>query len=155
MDKIKVPLLTRAEYINAVDSNKIWSKSLKIPEIKIVLEKLENVTKDRLFVPDNYFIMNNRRNSLLQMIDEKLQNKDGNPNEIVSDALFNFWEIVSNDYPGNLSLDSQRLGIPKDKLHEMDKIYREDGIISANELALFTLIIRKIKQYINDIESSN
>ena len=153
MDESKKILLKRTDYMSAVDSNKIWSKKMTIPEIKTTLEKLESFIKNYIFLVDNYFIMTNRRSALLKMINEKLENKNGNANEILCDVLFNFWEIVSNDYPGNLSITAQQIGAPVEEIQKRDKIYREDGIICANEMALLTLIIRNIKRYINEVDN--
>ena len=42
MDEIKKKnYLKRNTFMNSVDSNKIWSKSMKAPEIKILLESIK------------------------------------------------------------------------------------------------------------------
>ena len=86
--------LKRTDFINSVDSNKIWSKSMTLSEIKLLLEHLENELSKYYYDKDKNFIMNNRRKGLKRMIEERLQKKDGNINELVAESVFNFWEFL-------------------------------------------------------------
>ena len=70
--------LKRSDFISSVDSNKIWSKSMTIPEIYELLEKLETKISKYEFDTDKNFIMNNRRKGLKRMIEERLQKNEGN-----------------------------------------------------------------------------
>src|SRR5574344_1678690 len=88
--------LKRTDFINSVDSNKIWSKTMTPSEIKELLGKLETEISKYEFDTDKNFIMNNRRKCLKRMIEERLQENEGNANELIADSLFNFWEFVGD-----------------------------------------------------------
>ena len=125
--------LKRTDFINSVDSNKIWSKSMTLSEIKLLLEHLENELSKYYYDKDKNFIMNNRRKGLKRMIEERLQKKDGNINELVAESVFNFWEFVGDEYPGNIISDVKELGISIKEFDAMDKAYREKGVICEQE----------------------
>lgn len=125
--------LKRTDFINSVDSNKIWSKSMTLSEIKLLLEYLENGLSKYYYDKDKNFIMNNRRKGLKRMIEERLQKKDGNINELVAESVFNFWEFVGDEYPGNIISDVKELGISIKEFDAMDKAYREKGVICEQE----------------------
>ena len=63
--------LKRDVFINSVDSNKIWSKSMALPEIKMLLEHLKYELSKYEFDTDKNFIMNSRRKGLKEMIEER------------------------------------------------------------------------------------
>ena len=50
--------LKRTDFINSVDSNKIWSKTMTPSEIKELLGKLETEISKYEFDTDKNFIMN-------------------------------------------------------------------------------------------------
>ncbi len=123
--------LSREELINSVDSNKIWSKSMTLSEIKELLEYLEIKISKYDFDIDKNFIMNSRRKELKSIIKERLLQNNNNINELVSESLFNFWEFVSDEYPGNFLLASEDLGLTIKELDTMDNEYRKKGIICS------------------------
>ncbi len=141
--------LKRSDFISSVDSNKIWSKSMTIPEIYELLEKLETKISKYEFDTDKNFIMNNRRKGLKRMIEERLQKNEGNANELVADSLFNFWEFVGDEYPGNIISDVRELGISIKEFDTMDKAYREKGIICIQEKDAILEMIKTIENYID------
>lgn len=141
--------LKRTDFINSVDSNKIWSKSMTMPEIKLLLEYLENELSKYEFDADKNFIMNNRRKGLKREIEERLQKNNGNINEIISESLFNFWEFVGDEYPGNILSDVQELGISIKEFDAMDKAYRDKGIICIQERDAILEMIKTIKNHID------
>lgn len=141
--------LKRTDFINSVDSNKIWSKSMTKPEIKTLLDHLEIELSKYDFDEDKNFIMNNRRKGLKRMIEERLQKNEGDINEIISESLFNFWEFVSDEYPGNIISDVQELGISIKEFDAMDKAYRDKGIICIQERDAILEMIHEIKKAIN------
>lgn len=141
--------LKRTDFINSVDSNKIWSKTMTPSEIKELLGKLETEISKYEFDTDKNFIMNNRRKCLKRMIEERLQKDKGNANELVADSLFNFWEFVGDEYPGNIISDVQELGISIKEFDAMDKAYREKGIICSQEKDIILDMIRTMKNYID------
>lgn len=53
--------LKRLDFINLADSEKIWSKSMTLIEIKELLESLENEIQKYSFDSDKNFIMNSRK----------------------------------------------------------------------------------------------
>ena len=140
--------LKRTDFINSVDSKKIWSKTMTPSEIKELLEKLETEISKYEFDTDKNFIMNTRRKALKRVIEERLQKSDGNTNEIVADSLFNFWECVGDEYPGNIISDIQELGISIKEFDAMDKAYREKGIICSQEKDVILDMIKTIKEHI-------
>lgn len=141
--------LKRTDFINSVDSNKIWSKTMTPSEIKELLGKLETEISKYEFDTDKNFIMNNRRKSLKRMIEERLQENEGNANELIADSLFNFWEFVGDEYPGNIISDVQELGISIKEFDAMDKAYRDKGIICIQERDAILEMIKTIKNHID------
>lgn len=141
--------LKRTDFINFADSNKIWSKSMTISEIKILLEHLEVELLRYKFDEDNNFIMNNRRKGLKRKIEERLQKDEGDVNERILESLFNFWEFVGDEYPGNIRLTAQELGISIQEFDAIDKSYREKGIISLQEKDAILEMIQELKEYIS------
>ena len=152
MDEIKKKnYLKRNTFMNSVDSNKIWSKSMKVPEIKILLEDLEKELLKHDFDIDKNFIMNPRRTTLKKMIEERLQRNDNNIHELVTDSLFNFWEFIEDEYPGGTSgiiNVCKELDISPKEFEIIDKTYRDRGIISAQEKDIIIEMIKEIKEYI-------
>ncbi len=138
--------LKRTDFINSVDSNKIWSKSMTLSEIKLLLDHLENELSKYYYDKDKNFIMNNRRKVLKRMIEERLQKKDGNTNELVAESVFNFWEFVGDEYPGNIISDVQELNISIKKFNAMDKAYREKGVICEQEKDTILEMIQFIRK---------
>lgn len=141
--------LKRTDFINSVDSNKICSKIMTSSEIKELLVKLETEISKYEFDADKNFIMNSRRKCLKRMIEERLQKDRGNANELVADSLFNFWEFVGDEYPGNIISDVQELGISIKEFDAMDKAYREKGIICSQEKDIILDMIRIMENYID------
>ena len=109
--------LKRTDFINSVDSNKIWSKSMTLDEIKELLEHLKN---------------------------------EENANDIVLESVFNFWEIVGDEYFGDFISISRDLGLTAQELTRMDDEYRKKGIICVQERDVILEIIQVIKNYINE-----
>ena len=138
--------LKRTDFINSVDSNKIWSKSMTLSEIKLLLEHLENELSKYYYDKDKNFIMNNRRKGLKRMIEKRLQKKDGNINELVAESVFNFWEFVGDEYPGNIISDVKELGISIKEFDAMDKAYREKGVICEQEKDAILEMIQFIRK---------
>ncbi len=132
--------LKRTELINSADSNKIWSKTMTISEIKLLLEHLENELSKHEFDVDKNFIMNARRKRLKEMVEERLQKNVGDTKELVTESLFNFWEFACDEYPGGpggIMSDCRELGISIQEFNKMDKAYREKGIICVQEKKLY------------------
>lgn len=141
--------LKRTDFINSVDSNKIWSKSMTLDEIKELLEHLKNEISKYEFDIDENFIMNSRRKILKSNIEERLLKNEGNANELIADSLFNFWEFVGDEYPGNIISDVQELGISIKEFDAMDKAYRDKGIICIQERDAILEMIKTIKNHID------
>lgn len=141
--------LKRAELISSVDSNKIWAKSLTLVEINELLDYLKSKINEYEFDFDKNFIMNSRRKRLKSLIEESLLKEDMTINRRVSESLFNFWEFISDEYPGNIVSDCKELGISIKKFDAMDNEYRKKGIICIQERDIILEIIQTIKKYIN------
>ena len=142
--------LKRTDFINFVDSNKIWSKSMTLDEIKELLEHLKNEISKYEFDIDKNFIMNSRRKGLKSNIEERLLKNDGNKNELVLESVFNFWEIVGDEYFGDFISISKDLGLSVQELTRMDNEYRKKGIICIQERDIILEIIDSIINYINE-----
>ncbi|MBE6141195.1 MAG: hypothetical protein E7172_06710 [Firmicutes bacterium] len=150
-DKLKKKnYLKRTDFINFVDSNKIWSKSMTLDEIKELLEFLKNEISKYEFDIDKNFIMNSRRKGLKSNIEERLLKNDGNKNELVLESVFNFWEIVGDEYFGDFISISKDLGLSVQELTRMDNEYRKKGIICIQERDIILEIIDSIINYINE-----
>ena len=142
--------LKRTDFINSVDSNKIWSKSMTLDEIKELFEHLKNEISKYEFDIDENFIMNSRRKILKSNIEERLLKNEGNANDIVLESVFNFWEIVGDEYFGDFISISRDLGLTVQELTRMDDEYRKKGIICVQERDVILEIIQVIKNYINE-----
>lgn len=150
-DKLKKKnYLKRTIFINSVDSKKIWSKSMTLDEVKEALKYLKNEISKYEFDIDKNFIMNSRRKGLKLKIEEQLLKGKGNLNDIILESLFNFWEIVSDEYFGNFFTISDELGLSVQELTRMDDKYRKKGIISIQERDLILEIIDLILNYIEE-----
>ena len=139
--------LKRTDFINSTVDDKIWTKTMTIPEIKSVLERLENELSKYEYKIDKNFIMNRRRKILKEYIDERLQ-KVNNINELASESLFNFFEFIEDEYPGNLLSTSKELAKPVRELETMDQAYRNKGIVCAQEKDVILEMIKTIKNLI-------
>lgn len=141
--------LKRTDFINLVDSKKIWSKSMTMDNVKILLIHLEKELSMHDYVTDKNFMMNNRRKSLKRMVEERLHESNVNKNELVCGALFNFWEFVGDEYPGNPMETCRELGLTIKEFDDMDKAYREKGIICAEEKEEILEMIKIIEELLN------
>lgn len=144
--------LKRTELINSVDNNKIWTKSMTLIEIKELLEYLKKKIDEYEFDFDKNFIMNSRRKTLKSMIEERLLKNNRDINELVSESLFNFFEFISDEYPGGaggIMSTCKELGITIKEFDSMDNEYRKKGIICIQERDVILEIIQVIKNYIN------
>ena len=149
-DKIKKKnYLKRTELINSVNDNKIWTKSMNLIEIKELLEYLKNKIDEYKFDFDKNFIMNSRRKKLKTMIEERLSKSDRDINELVSESLFNLWEFIGDEYPGDIISDCRELGLSIKEFDVMDNEYRKKGIICIQERDIILEIIELIINYIN------
>lgn len=140
--------LKRTELINSVDDNKIWSKTKTLEEVKELLEYLKNEISKHEFDIDKNFIMNSRRKTLKTMIEERLSKNDRDINELVSESLFNFWEFISDEYPGDIISNCRELGLSVKEFDIMDNAYRKKGIICVQERDIILEIIQTIRNYI-------
>lgn len=140
--------LKRTDFINSVDSNKIWSKSMTIREIKDLLQFLENEISIYNFEKDENFIMNSRRKVLKDSIIGRL-NKTDIVIEDILESLFNFWEFVQDEYSGDLILISKELNKSVQDLVDMDQKYREKGIICVQEKDTILEIIQTISKHLD------
>lgn len=142
--------LKRTDFINLAESEKIWSKSMTLMEIKELLDTLKNEIQKYSFDNDKNFVMNSRRRCLSEMIEKRLSKNNQNPLLIISESLFNFWEFVADEYFGDFISISKELGISIQDLTTMDNEYRKKGIICVQEKDVIIDIITKLKKYINE-----
>ncbi len=142
--------LNRNVFINSVNSNKIWSKSMTMPEIQELLEYLKNEISKYEFDTDKNFIMNSRRKALKSKIEAQLSKNDKDINELILESLFNFWEFVSDEYSGDFIVVSEDLGLSVQELISMDDTYRKKGIICTQEKEVILEMIQIIKNYMNE-----
>ena len=142
--------LKRTNFINFVDSNKIWSKTMTLEEIKELLEYLKNEISKYDFDIDKNFIINSRRKELKSNIEERLLKNEGNTNDLILESVFNFWEIVSDEYFGDFISISRDLGLTVQELTRMDNEYRKKGIICVQERDMILEIIDLITNYLNE-----
>lgn len=142
--------LKRTNFINFVDSNKIWSKTMTLEEIKELLEYLKNEISKYDFDIDKNFIINSRRKELKSNIEERLLKNEGNTNDLILESVFNFWEIVGDEYFGDFISISRDLGLTVQELTRMDNEYRKKGIICVQERDMILEIIDLITNYLNE-----
>jgi hypothetical protein len=144
--------LLREDFINSVDSKKIWSKQMTLSEVYNMLNGLEKTISIHNFVSDKNFLMEGRRTILKESIDKRISNNNDNLTEMVLDSLFNFWEFVNNEY-FTANLESvERLHLCRIEIENMCTNYTRKGIICLEEKDVILEMIQKIKKI---IESSN
>lgn len=139
--------LYRNYFLGKVDSEKIWSKSMSIQEIKNSLQIFENEISKCIYEIDENFIMNSRRKELKDNIMNRL-NKSEIVLEDVLESLFNFWEFIQDEYSGDLIIISKKLNKPVQELVNMDEKYRSKGIICEQEKQVIMEIINKLENVI-------
>ena len=142
--------LKRTDFINLVDSDKIWRKTMSLPEIKDLLEFFEKEISKYDFEEDKNFVMDSRREGLKNMIDERLTKYKTDKDDDVLESLFNFWEFVNNEYPAITVELLQRLKKSVVELDNMCKKYTENGIICKQEKDAILEMIQTIKKHINE-----
>ena len=145
--------LNREEFINTINSDKIWSKSMSIKEAKEFLICLESKILNYDFDEDKNFIMNSRRKYLKSIIENRLLENRQDTTEQVLDSMFNFWELVGDEYFGDFLVISEELGLSVQELTKMDDEYRRKNIICAQERDVILEIIQFIKKYIDEVEN--
>lgn len=143
--------LKRSKFIDLADSNKIWSKSMTIPEIKELLDLLEKALSKYDFDIDNNFVVDGRRKNLKSSVEAILSKTDENITMNILDALFIFWEFVNNEYYTITSEATQRLNITKEEMDAMCMKYTESGIICLQEKDIILEMIQLIKNRTNEI----
>lgn len=143
--------LKREDFINSVDSDKIWKKKLTIPEIREVFNTLIGQLTQYDFSLDNDFFMNGRRRYCKDTIEKLMSKDDKNHNDIL-DGLFAFWEFVGDEYVGTLYSASEELEIPVQKLEMMDQDYRKRGIICTQEKDIIIDLIKTIEDGIKGMD---
>lgn len=147
MFKIK---LNRQKFIDSVDSDKIWSKSLNIDEILNLLNQLEKEISKHSFKIDNNFIMNERRKNLKSMIFDRLDSSNDKLEENIKESLFNFWEFINDEYDDSLINISKELNLPLEKVINMCEKYKKNNIICLQEKNIILEMINKLKLTIKD-----
>jgi ADP-ribosylglycohydrolase len=145
----KKKYLYRNEFINLADSDKIWSKTMTLLEIKGLLQLLESSFSKYDFEIDKNFIMNSRRKGLEESIVNRLSKSEIKRDDIL-ESLFNFWEFVQDEYFGDFILISKELGLTIQELTIMDENYRNKGIISEQEKQIILEIIALLRKTIVD-----
>lgn len=143
--------LYRSDFINLVDSDKIWSKTMSISEIKELLNILEEEISKHDYEKDNNYLMNSRRVGLRKAIEENLLIKDRDTDRYLLESLFNFWEFVNDEYSGNFLNLPEELGLSIQELSNMDIEYRKKGIISIEEKDDILKMIEILNNYINEV----
>lgn len=141
--------LKRKTFLNLVDGNKIWNKSLSSKETLVLLDNLKERLNYFKFKKDNNFIMNDRRCLLKEMITDRF-NTSKNYEENIKESLFNLWEFASDEYNGSLFTASEKLDISVQKLEEMCKKYKDKNIICLQEKEIILEIINEITSYIEN-----
>lgn len=137
--------LKRDDFINSVNSDKIWSKELSIKEIKELLQQLKQVLSSHTFKEDTNFFMDGRRILMKRYVQEKEITE-----EKIKDALFNFWEFVNNEYCGSSHEAAEKYN---KSMHELAIIwdkYKATGLICLQEkneiLDMINTLENKISQ---------
>ena len=119
-------LLKRKDFINSVDSKKIWSKSLNVEDVLNLLNNLKQEISKYDFDRDNNVIMTGRRKGLRDMIFERLNGSNNQYEENIKDSLFNLWEFVSDEYDGDLIFVSKELNLTLNDTINMCEKYRKN-----------------------------
>ena len=142
--------LKRTDFLNLMESYKICSKKLTIPEIKELLDLLEKELSNYEYDIDMNYLMNGRRFYLIFGIKERLSEKsisiDINFN--IFESLMNLWEFVVEDYYGITLEAASRLNLSLKEMEDMCSEYSKSGIICLQERDNIIEIIHLIKNYI-------
>lgn len=139
--------LKRADFMSLIDIEKIHDQKVSIEEIRNMLNTMEEELSKHAFVTDKNYIFNARRKSLKSQMESFLMKSD-NTNEFLYYALHNFWEFISDEYPGNPMETCREFGIPIKEFDKMDMTYRKKGIICLQEKEDILKLIHIIKNNI-------
>ena len=148
LEKNNTNYLKREKLIESVDGNKIWSKSMTIPEVKNTLDSLERIINTHKYVSDKNFLMDGRRYFLKNAIEERLTNNKNNIDEEILDVLFNFFEFLNNEYYTALLGTQERLHLSQEEIEKKCSEYKQKGIICLEEKDVIIEMIQSIKSSI-------
>ena len=138
--------LKRENFIKLVDSEKIWSKTMTLSEVKELLDFLEMEISKYNYESDRNFLMDGRRNGLKTFIEERVLDSKENINENVLESLFNFWEFVNNEYYVISGETIDKLNMSPEELDNMCSEYTKKGIICLEEKNVILDMIQMIKK---------
>ena len=138
--------LKRENFIKLVDSEKIWSKTMTLSEVKELLDFLEMEISKYNYESDRNFLMDGRRNGLKTFIEERVLDSKENINENVLESLFNFWEFVNNEYYVISGETIHKLNMSPEELDNMCSEYTKKGIICLEEKNVILDMIQMIKK---------
>ena len=147
--------LKRTDLINSVNSDKIWSKSLTMPEIKELLEALETKISKHKYTIDKNFLMDGRRSFLKSNIEKRFLKGNKYTEEDILESLFNFWEFVNNEYHVITPDALHRYNLTREKMDSMCMKYTKKEIICLQEKDAILEMIQTIKNYILNSITSN
>lgn len=139
--------LKRADFMSLIDIEKIHTQKISIEEIRNMLNTMEEELSKHAFVTDKNYIFNARRKSTKSQMEDFLQ-KRNEKKEFLYYALHNFWEFISDEYPGNPMETCRKLGISIQEFDKMDISYRKKGIICLQEKEDILKLIHIIKNNI-------
>ncbi len=142
--------LKRLEFINSVDSNKIWSKELSIQEIDELLEKLKQELSKYNYKKDKDFFIDGRRSIMKRYVKEKEATEF-----YIKDSLFNFWEYVNNEYYGSSPDLVEKLKKSNFELSKIWDKYNKKGIICLQEKEDILEMINLIQDKISKLNKTN
>lgn len=142
--------LKRLEFINSVDSNKIWSKELSIQEIDELLEKLKQELSKYNYKKDKDFFIDGRRSIMKRYVKEKEATEFH-----IKGSLFNFWEYVNNEYYGSSPDLVEKLKKSNFELSKIWDKYNKKGIICLQEKEDILEMINLIQDKISKLNKTN
>lgn len=140
--------LKRTDLMRLIDIEKIRAQKMSIEEIKNMFNTMEEDLSKHYFDTDKNYIFNSRRKAVKSEMERFLMKSD-NTNEFLYYALHNFWEFISDEYPGNPMETCRELGISIQEFDRMDMTYRKKGIICVQEKDTILEMIQTIKNHID------
>jgi len=138
--------LNKQEILARKESNQIWTKTLTLEEIIILLDEIKKETSLYKFKFDKHFIMNSRRQTLKKIIYERLDDQNENNLKDIQESLFNLWEFIRDEYDGDIKQTSKIFKVPGKNIIKRCNKYRKKSIMCLQEKNIILEIITKIEK---------
>lgn len=150
-NKMSNEYLKRKDLLDIIDNNiEEWNNDSD-EKVLTVLDKLLLEIDNHNYIEDKRFIINGRRDSLINEFNYLLETKHERSWKNVYEVLHVIWQFISNDYEGGLvgfEKPATELGISIREAYDMSISYRKDNIICLQEKEIIISMIKRLQDLI-------